>query len=85
MGQSNKLRVCLIESHARFEPAQDCGRLNIGANQQLPARLQRILIIIWHPDFLGKWKFEIGRHHPNDGGRLAINSNGLADGVCDRR
>ena len=77
--QPIKLRVCLIKNHARLEPTQDCGRVTIGAKQQLPTRLQWKLIVIWHPDFLGDGEFEIGRHDPDDGGRFAINSNALAN------
>src|SRR5205085_9090219 len=74
-------RIHLIETYSRFEPPHHCGGTIVCAKNKFASRGGRELIIKRRPEFLGNGKFKIGRHHADDGGGLAINSNALSDDV----
>src|SRR5262249_38147282 len=75
--QRYKLRVRLIESYIELQAAHHRRCVIARSNAQVAARLRRKLIIEWGPEFLRNWKLKVGRHHADDGGGLAVNSNAL--------
>ena len=77
--ERDKLRVRLIKSHAGLEAAHDCRRTIVRANKKFLPRNRRELIIKRRPEFLGKGKFKVRRHHADDRGDFAIDPNALPD------
>src|SRR5207302_1267606 len=74
-GQSDIFRIYLVDANAILEPAHD----RWSDSRRIAALLERKLIIQRHPQLLANRKFKVWRHHADNRGGAAIDSNGLAN------
>src|SRR5436190_1736854 len=71
--------VHLVERNPLFQTAENGGRRIV--RPRVFARHERKLIVERYPEFFRDREFKILRHHADDGGRLAVYPDRLADDV----